>query len=1646
MRYDLNGNGLVDGATWRPYYADGAFPMGALDMGCPDGCVGYELLKDLDFDTNGSGAADSDDTYWNGGAGWEPIGSEDDPYTANFRGHNHILSNLFINRSSEDGIGLFGTVQSPAARRGVIWDVGLIKVDVTGRDAVGSLLGRTRYGVVIGSHASGRVAGVDQVGGLVGESWGNLIDTYTAVDVSGNQAVGGLVGHHLLNRITTSYATGSVSGTYAVGGLAGATSDFFQLIQASYATGNVSGQGARLSPSDSGFIVCGFLDDDSSGGGGIGGLVGSSCGIIEASYATGTVSGEVAVGGLVGSGLWVRAPRSYWDMETSGRRVGVGADDTNDNGVIDGAELQRVGLAGRSTAELQAPTGYEGIYGRWNVDLGGPDYGDGEPDQPWDFGTATQYPVLSVDLNGDGGATWQEFGYQFRTRLSLSATTADGQAQVSLSWDAADVSPWNPAPGVTHAVYRDDGSTVESLAAGLPGTVYADTDVTTGDPYAYWVAAVIAGGEVVRSTAAPVTAGAGNHPPLAVGTLADVTLLLGADPVAVDVAGAFRDPDDDALTHTAATSDTSVATVSVLGTQVTIAQGGAGLAIITVTATDAAGSNQSAEQRFKVTVGNDYDTDDDRLIEITTLAQLDAMRHNLNGYSVPDDDAFELAFPDSIDHWGCGFEGCSGYELEADLDFDTDGSGDAGAGDTYWNGGAGWAPIGIPEFLSFGAFNTTFDGNGHVIANLFVRGADFAGLFGALGQSGVIRNLSATDVDVVGVDSVGGLVGNNYGAVIASMTTGKVSGDDGVGGLVGVNDGTITRSRSFATVTRMRVPLPPCDSVICVGISYDVPGTGGLVGLNLGDINSSYATGAVDGSLAGGLAGYNGGTIVSSYATGVVTGSTVGGLVGRNGRNGRIYASYATGRVSGGRDVGGLVGTNAKLINSSYATGPVSRSRFNSYWSGLVGAGGINGITASYWDSTTSGISEGSTTAQLQAPTGYSGIYGEWNLDLDHDGTPDDPWRFGTAAQYPALSADFDGDGRATWQEFGHQLRAGPALTATSAADQAVLAWTPVDSGHWTPPPGITYTVYRHKGATVENLVENLDALEYTDSDVADGPYGYQVAAVVDGGQATHSARVGPSTGSNNAPDLVVDTPTVSDNRPLAGASFTLSATVRNSGSIAAGSTTLTYYRSSNATITTSDTSVGTDPVGGLGAGNISYESIGLTAPATAGTYYYGACVGSVTNESDTRNNCSAAVAVTVGAAVAPDLVVFTPTVSDSSPLAGASFTLRATVRNQGGSAAGSTTLTYYRSSYATITTWDSQVGTDAVSGLGAGNTSAESIRLTAPATAGTYYYGACVGAVANESDTTNNCSTAVRVTVIGPPDLVVDAPTVSDSSPLAGASLTLSATVRNSGGSAAGSTTLRYYRSSDATITTGDSQVGTDAVSGLGAGNTSPESIGLTAPSSAGTYYYGACVGSVANESDTTNNCSAAVAVTVGAAVAPDVVVDAPTVSDSSPLAGASFTLSATVRNQGSGTAGGSTLRYYRSSDTAITTGDTSVGTDVVSGLGAGNTSAESIRLTAPATTGTYYYGACVGSVANESDTTNNCSAAVTVTVVGPPDLVVGTPTVSDSSPLAGASLTLSATVRNQGGSAAGSATLTYSAPATPSSPRATPGSARTR
>ena len=124
----------------------------------------------------------------------------------------------------------------------------------------------------------------------------------------------------------------------------------------------------------------------------------------------------------------------------------------------------------------------------------------------------------------------------------------------------------------------------------------------------------------------------------------------------------------------------------------------------------------------------------------------------------------------------------------------------------------------------------------------------------------------------------------------------------------------------------------------------------------------------------------------------------------------------------------------------------------------------------------------------------------------------------------------------------------------------------------------------------------------------------------------------------------------------------------------------------------------------------------------------------------------------------------------------------------------------------------------------------------------------------------------------------MVDSPLVMGASAFTppGDTFTLLATVRNQGDSLATATTLRYYRSTDATISTRDTEVGTDAVDALAAAGTSAKFIRLTTPLSEGIYYYGACVTSVAGESNTNNNCSSSRAVRVWSASSPVTIPDA--------------------------------------------------------------------------------------------------------------------------------------------------------------------------
>lgn len=124
---------------------------------------------------------------------------------------------------------------------------------------------------------------------------------------------------------------------------------------------------------------------------------------------------------------------------------------------------------------------------------------------------------------------------------------------------------------------------------------------------------------------------------------------------------------------------------------------------------------------------------------------------------------------------------------------------------------------------------------------------------------------------------------------------------------------------------------------------------------------------------------------------------------------------------------------------------------------------------------------------------------------------------------------------------------------------------------------------------------------------------------------------------------------------------------------------------------------------------------------------------------------------------------------------------------------------------------------------------------------------------------------------------------------------------------------------------------------------------------------------------------------VTIYAPTFPDLVIPAVSVNDSTLTFSQTFTISATVKNQGNGSSGATTLRYYRSTDSKITTGDTALGTGSISGLSASSTSNQTLPSTAPASEGTYWIGACVDSVSGESNPGNNCSSGVVIDIRKP-------------------------------------------------------------
>ncbi len=147
----------------------------------------YVLMNNLDENTDGY------EKYVNITNGWGPIGNNSNPFMGYFDGNGSKIGDLYINRTDELRVGLFGATDDGAE----ITELGVVDAEVSGRSRVGGLVG-VNDGTVSDSYATGNVSGDSNVGGVVGSNSGTVSDSYATGNVSGDGDwyVGGLVGEN----------------------------------------------------------------------------------------------------------------------------------------------------------------------------------------------------------------------------------------------------------------------------------------------------------------------------------------------------------------------------------------------------------------------------------------------------------------------------------------------------------------------------------------------------------------------------------------------------------------------------------------------------------------------------------------------------------------------------------------------------------------------------------------------------------------------------------------------------------------------------------------------------------------------------------------------------------------------------------------------------------------------------------------------------------------------------------------------------------------------------------------------------------------------------------------------------------------------------------------------------------------------------------------------------------------------------------------------------------------------------------------------------------------------------------------------------------------------------------------------------------
>jgi hypothetical protein len=276
------------------------------------------------------------------------------------------------------------------------------------------------------------------------------------------------------------------------------------------------------------------------------------------------------------------------------------------------------------------------------------------------------------------------------------------------------------------------------------------------------------------------------------------------------------------------------------------------------------------------------------------------------------------------------------------------------------------------------------EGLGNAISNLKMhfksRYGGTIALFASTDTSGRISDLRLSHIEVrvnkpwKSSNAAGGLVIENYGTVSGDEVSGAMTGLNcgcSLAGLVLGNYGMIDHSSADVKLSTLGL-------------------AGGLVGGNSNSIASSHASGSISAYFAGGLISSNAGPVTDSFSDATVVGgdySVVGGLIGAD-EIGLISNSYATGSVTGGKYsyIGGLEGeaTGGGTLEFSYATGEITGGT-SSFIGGLIGFDDTVYFSDCYWDTDTTGTSEGTgggnksgltglTSEQLQSglPQGFS--------------------------------------------------------------------------------------------------------------------------------------------------------------------------------------------------------------------------------------------------------------------------------------------------------------------------------------------------------------------------------------------------------------------------------------------------------------------------------------------------------------------------------------------------------------------------------------------------------------------------------------------------------------------------------------------------